>query len=185
MMRTRSTLPTVDGAAHTIRLLRLCGRTYRLFTAVMLTRCGLFNQNANHALASRPNNLTILGNFPEPSLSLLGPWAALRPCTERSGDWRWLCPHTRPRNARFHIHRDTEGMSVENDSASSDRGRTLHVIYSLIGSSFLSFLQLNDQEKFPFNQLLHALQCGAPPHGGIALGTYHLALPSGISLRIR
>jgi aspartyl-tRNA synthetase len=33
-----------------------------------------------------------------------------------------------------------------------------------------NFLQLSDQEKAPFDQLLHALKCGAPPHGGIALG---------------
>ncbi|TFK43163.1 hypothetical protein BDQ12DRAFT_674504 [Crucibulum laeve] len=35
---------------------------------------------------------------------------------------------------------------------------------------FTSILQLNEQEKSPFHQLLHALRCGAPPHGGIALG---------------
>ncbi|KAF8164981.1 tRNA synthetases class II-domain-containing protein [Crassisporium funariophilum] len=35
---------------------------------------------------------------------------------------------------------------------------------------FANVLQLNDKEKAPFNQLLNALQCGAPPHGGIALG---------------
>ncbi|KAF9485386.1 hypothetical protein BDN70DRAFT_988900 [Pholiota conissans] len=35
---------------------------------------------------------------------------------------------------------------------------------------FTQVLQLNETEKFPFNQLLHALKCGAPPHGGIALG---------------
>ncbi|KAF8665722.1 hypothetical protein AX16_000171 [Volvariella volvacea WC 439] len=35
---------------------------------------------------------------------------------------------------------------------------------------FTQILQLDDQEKAPFNHLLHALQCGAPPHGGIALG---------------
>ena len=32
------------------------------------------------------------------------------------------------------------------------------------------FHQLNETEKAPFQHLLHALQCGAPPHGGIALG---------------
>jgi aspartyl-tRNA synthetase len=31
-------------------------------------------------------------------------------------------------------------------------------------------LQLNEHEKSSFNHLLHALKCGAPPHGGIALG---------------
>lgn len=35
---------------------------------------------------------------------------------------------------------------------------------------FDEILQLTDHEKAPFNQLLHALQCGAPPHGGLALG---------------
>ncbi|KAF8974593.1 tRNA synthetases class II-domain-containing protein [Flammula alnicola] len=35
---------------------------------------------------------------------------------------------------------------------------------------FTNILQLDESEKSPFNQLLHALQCGAPPHGGIALG---------------
>ncbi|KAJ7117378.1 tRNA synthetases class II-domain-containing protein [Mycena crocata] len=35
---------------------------------------------------------------------------------------------------------------------------------------FTNILQLNEHEKTPFSQLLHALRCGAPPHGGIALG---------------
>ncbi|KAH6914833.1 aspartyl-tRNA synthetase [Coprinopsis sp. MPI-PUGE-AT-0042] len=35
---------------------------------------------------------------------------------------------------------------------------------------FTKVLQLSDQEKAPFNHLLQALRCGAPPHGGIALG---------------
>ncbi|KAJ7086667.1 hypothetical protein C8R44DRAFT_820746 [Mycena epipterygia] len=35
---------------------------------------------------------------------------------------------------------------------------------------FTDILQLSEQEKTPFSQLLHALRCGAPPHGGIALG---------------
>ncbi|KAF8640125.1 hypothetical protein AX17_001361 [Amanita inopinata Kibby_2008] len=35
---------------------------------------------------------------------------------------------------------------------------------------FSNILELNEQEKAPFNPLVHALQCGAPPHGGIALG---------------
>jgi len=35
---------------------------------------------------------------------------------------------------------------------------------------FTDILQLNEEERAPFSQLLHALQCGAPPHGGIALG---------------
>ncbi|KAJ7368073.1 tRNA synthetases class II-domain-containing protein [Mycena albidolilacea] len=35
---------------------------------------------------------------------------------------------------------------------------------------FTNILQLSEQEKSPFSQLLHALRCGAPPHGGIALG---------------
>ncbi|RDB23225.1 Aspartate--tRNA ligase, mitochondrial [Hypsizygus marmoreus] len=35
---------------------------------------------------------------------------------------------------------------------------------------FTRVLQLNEEEKSPFHHLLHALQCGAPPHGGLALG---------------
>ncbi|KAF7331803.1 AA-TRNA-LIGASE-II domain-containing protein [Mycena kentingensis (nom. inval.)] len=35
---------------------------------------------------------------------------------------------------------------------------------------FTQILQLSEREKEPFLQLLHALRCGAPPHGGIALG---------------
>ncbi|KAF9263633.1 hypothetical protein L218DRAFT_927414 [Marasmius fiardii PR-910] len=35
---------------------------------------------------------------------------------------------------------------------------------------FTNILQLSEQEKAPFEHLLHALRCGAPPHGGIALG---------------
>lgn len=30
--------------------------------------------------------------------------------------------------------------------------------------------QLNETERQSFNHLVHALKCGAPPHGGIALG---------------
>ncbi|THV03320.1 hypothetical protein K435DRAFT_775004 [Dendrothele bispora CBS 962.96] len=35
---------------------------------------------------------------------------------------------------------------------------------------FSNVLQLTESEKAPFQHLLHALRCGAPPHGGIALG---------------
>ncbi|KAJ8585301.1 hypothetical protein M405DRAFT_911871 [Rhizopogon salebrosus TDB-379] len=35
---------------------------------------------------------------------------------------------------------------------------------------FSQVLQLSDAEMASFNHLLHALKCGAPPHGGIALG---------------
>ncbi|THH11539.1 hypothetical protein EW145_g594 [Phellinidium pouzarii] len=35
---------------------------------------------------------------------------------------------------------------------------------------FTDVLQLTETEKASFNHLLHALRCGAPPHGGIALG---------------
>ncbi|KAL1676450.1 tRNA synthetases class II-domain-containing protein [Schizophyllum commune] len=35
---------------------------------------------------------------------------------------------------------------------------------------FTNILQLSPSEKAPFEHLLHALRCGAPPHGGIALG---------------
>ncbi|KAH9077449.1 tRNA synthetases class II-domain-containing protein [Lactarius deliciosus] len=36
---------------------------------------------------------------------------------------------------------------------------------------FTQVLQLDEHEKSSFNHLLYALRCGAPPHGGIALGT--------------
>ncbi|KAL1744391.1 tRNA synthetases class II-domain-containing protein [Schizophyllum fasciatum] len=35
---------------------------------------------------------------------------------------------------------------------------------------FTKILQVSASEKAPFEHLLHALRCGAPPHGGIALG---------------
>ncbi|KAI0347317.1 hypothetical protein BDW22DRAFT_1387456 [Trametopsis cervina] len=35
---------------------------------------------------------------------------------------------------------------------------------------FSNVLQLDEAEKASFDHLLHALRCGAPPHGGIALG---------------
>ncbi|KAF5370014.1 hypothetical protein D9758_001264 [Tetrapyrgos nigripes] len=35
---------------------------------------------------------------------------------------------------------------------------------------FSEVLKLTETEKAPFSHLLHALRCGAPPHGGIALG---------------
>ncbi|KAI9448301.1 tRNA synthetases class II-domain-containing protein [Lactarius indigo] len=35
---------------------------------------------------------------------------------------------------------------------------------------FTEVLQLDEHEKSSFNHLLYALRCGAPPHGGIALG---------------
>ncbi|KAI0370230.1 hypothetical protein BV20DRAFT_1019264 [Pilatotrama ljubarskyi] len=35
---------------------------------------------------------------------------------------------------------------------------------------FSKILQLDDKEKSSFNHLLHALRCGAPPHGGFAFG---------------
>ncbi|KAF8271780.1 hypothetical protein EI94DRAFT_1770283 [Lactarius quietus] len=35
---------------------------------------------------------------------------------------------------------------------------------------FSKILRLDEHEKSSFNHLLHALSCGAPPHGGIALG---------------
>ncbi|KAH9963187.1 tRNA synthetases class II-domain-containing protein [Russula dissimulans] len=35
---------------------------------------------------------------------------------------------------------------------------------------FSEVLQLDEREKASFSHLLHALRCGAPPHGGIALG---------------
>jgi len=35
---------------------------------------------------------------------------------------------------------------------------------------FSHVLQLDDIERQSFDHLIHALKCGAPPHGGIALG---------------
>ncbi|KAL1946671.1 hypothetical protein VTO73DRAFT_14775 [Trametes versicolor] len=35
---------------------------------------------------------------------------------------------------------------------------------------FANILQLDEKEKSSFNHLLHALRCGAPPHGGFAFG---------------
>jgi len=35
---------------------------------------------------------------------------------------------------------------------------------------FSNVLQLDQNEKASFNHLLHALRCGAPPHGGMAIG---------------
>ncbi|KAH9853711.1 tRNA synthetases class II-domain-containing protein [Lenzites betulinus] len=35
---------------------------------------------------------------------------------------------------------------------------------------FSKVLQLDEKEKASFNHLLHALRCGAPPHGGFAFG---------------
>ena len=36
----------------------------------------------------------------------------------------------------------------------------------------MEFLQLNDTEQASFKHLLDALQYGAPPHGGIAIGKH-------------
>ena len=44
----------------------------------------------------------------------------------------------------------------------------LLIVFLLLISSMQ---QLTEDEKSPFAQLLHALSCGAPPHGGIALGS--------------
>jgi len=35
---------------------------------------------------------------------------------------------------------------------------------------FQNVLQLDEIERQSFNHLVHALKCGAPPHGGLALG---------------
>jgi aspartyl-tRNA synthetase len=39
---------------------------------------------------------------------------------------------------------------------------------------FSNILRLDERETAGFQHLLHALACGAPPHGGIALGMYLL-----------
>ena len=44
-------------------------------------------------------------------------------------------------------------------------------------------LQLSEKEKTTFDHLLHALRCGAPPHGGIALGAFPSPLPSAPCIR--
>lgn len=41
---------------------------------------------------------------------------------------------------------------------------------SLQEKVFKDILKLNEEERARFGHLLHALDCGAPPHGGIALG---------------
>jgi hypothetical protein len=38
-----------------------------------------------------------------------------------------------------------------------------------------SFYQLDEPERQSFNHLIHALKCGAPPHGGLALGKQSLS----------
>ena len=38
--------------------------------------------------------------------------------------------------------------------------------------------QLDETERSSFDHLLHALRCGAPPHGGIALGTFYIVVPT-------
>jgi aspartyl-tRNA synthetase len=49
-------------------------------------------------------------------------------------------------------------------------GGSVRVHDAAMQDHIFNILELNDQEKTSFGHLLHALQCGAPPHGGIALG---------------
>jgi len=45
-----------------------------------------------------------------------------------------------------------------------------HSPFRFVSLTRVRVSQLDENEKTSFDHLLHALRCGAPPHGGIALG---------------
>ncbi|KAF8826536.1 hypothetical protein HHX47_DHR5000288 [Lentinula edodes] len=81
-----------------------------------------------------------------------------------AGDTVWLARRSRVPNVRGqHYDLVLNGVEIGGGSVRvHDASLQEHI--------FTNVLQLSEQERAPFDQLLHALRCGAPPHGGIALG---------------